>query len=96
MLKFDNIKFSHLGCNSEASRCSHYVKSESGYKGVEIYKDHGKKRTKIYRATVRSSRKRINLGAFKTAKEAAEAYDKAAVEMFGDRAVTNRMLGLLS
>jgi hypothetical protein len=55
-----------------------------------IYWDRGKWRTRI---TVNS--KTIHLGRFESKLEAAKAYDKAAVEFFGEFACTNTMLGLL-
>lgn len=37
----------------------------------------------------------LNLGSFETLVEAAKAYDEAATRFYGDKAVTNRSLGLL-
>lgn len=56
----------------------------SGYKGVSWYKK-GKK----WHAAIRNGNKSIHLGYFKTAVEAARAYDKAAVEFFGEYAYLN-------
>jgi hypothetical protein len=53
-------------------------------------------KTKPYIAKISNGAgKKIHLGMFATAKEAAEAYDRKALEMFGNKAVTNKMMGLL-
>lgn len=56
----------------------------SGYKGVHTEKRSGKFDARIY-----SLGKTYCLGTFLTAEEAAKAYDKAAMEMFGEYARLN-------
>ncbi len=64
--------------------------SKSGLKGVSWYKKNHK-----WVAGVRINRKFIYLGAFSDKYNAAKAYDKKAVELFGEFALTNREIGLL-
>ncbi len=61
----------------------------SGFKGV-----HKSKGTR-WRARIMYHYKRQNLGCFATRQEAARAYDAKAIELFGEFARTNAMLGLL-
>lgn len=56
----------------------------SGFKGVAWHKLNNK-----FIANIRVNYKRIHLGYFKDAKEAAIAYDQAAKEYFGDFAALN-------
>jgi hypothetical protein len=58
------------------------VTNTSGRKGVNLYRN-GK-----WRATIGQR----HLGYFDTAQEAADAYDRAAVEHFGEFALTNKEL----
>ena len=58
--------------------------NDSGYKGVSY-----DKRSEKYRARITLDRKTINLGFYATARKAADAYDVAALEHFGDLAWTN-------
>lgn len=51
----------------------------SGYKGVSLYKP-----TNRFRADIQLNGKQNHLGYFKTALEAAEAYNEAAKRLFGD------------
>lgn len=63
----------------------------SGYKGVCWDKWAGK-----WKAAIRISGKLHHLGRFHTPEAAAKAYDKAALQHFGEFACTNLKLGLLS
>jgi hypothetical protein len=58
--------------------------SKSGFRGVTQEKDK-------YRAVIYFQRKAINLGFFKTAEEAAAAYNKKSKELFGDTASLNKL-----
>src|ERR1035437_6402891 len=62
----------------------------SGYKGVTWRYDNQSWQTRI-----QVNKKRIHLGYFTNPREAALAYDVAALKYFGEFAVTNRSLGLL-
>lgn len=57
-------------------------KSRSGYRGVTKEKNR-------YRAVLYHERKAHNLGFFKTAEEAAEAYNKKSRELFGETGSLN-------
>jgi len=60
------------------------------YKGVTY-----EPKKKLYRARITISGKTKSLGRRKAAIEAAKLYDIAAIELFGEYALTNKMLGLL-
>ena len=85
----ENIAFSHLKCNCGAARSNEHVnrKSISGFKGVMIPNDRHTK----YRVSIKGKK----YGAYNTAKEAALEYDRIAIEMFGNKALTNKKLNLL-
>jgi len=70
-------KISHFGGKAPVST----------YKGVSF--DKFKYRPKPWRSTVIFNDKQIFLGTFKTEKEAGLAYDKKALELFGDYAKLN-------
>lgn len=88
---YNNIAFSHHGCNSSATRCRRITYTTFRYKGVSALT---KNRKKQYRANINYNGKTSCLGYFATAEEAAQAYDAKALELFGENAVTNKMLGL--
>ena len=66
--------------------------SQTGYKGVSHRPSHG---VYIARIVPRPNSKRLFLGKFETAEEAAAAYDRAAVLYHGEFARTNKMMGVL-
>lgn len=59
-----------------------FKNNKTGFKGVSVY---GEK----YRASIRKNGKREYLGFFKNPIDAAKAYDKRAIELFGEYAVLN-------
>lgn len=65
-------------------------KKPGTFKGVWFDKARGK-----YQAYITKTRQRYNLGRFSEAREAAEAYDREAIRLFGEFARTNKSLGLL-
>jgi hypothetical protein len=95
ILFFDmaNIAFSHKQCNYGNRRCPQVTDNKCGYKGVSFSKKH---KNKPYAARISNGKGRsLYLGAFATAKEAAEIYDSKAIELFGEKAITNKMMDLL-
>ena len=77
--KLSNLRLNTYGGNSH--NCS--TKSISGYRGVQRAKS-GKVKAKIQYQS-----KQIYLGTFATMEEAARAYDKEAVKLYGDGACLN-------
>jgi hypothetical protein len=61
--------------------------SKSGFRGVNS------RSNSRYEAQI--GYKRTFLGSFRTAKEAALAFDRAAIKLYGEHAITNKKLGLL-
>ncbi len=62
------------------------VKNKTGFKGVSF-----DTQTNKFRADIRFDGNRMNLGRYNTAKEAALAYNAAAVKYFGDFAWLNKI-----
>lgn len=67
--------------------------NKSGYKGV-FKLDEKLYPKNPWKAKIGVNSKRKSLGNFSTALDAAKAYDKAAVENFGDFALTNKKMNL--
>jgi hypothetical protein len=65
-------------------------KHTSSFKGVCFFKETGK-----WHASICINKKKVHLGYFLTEREAAAAYDGAAVAAFGQFARTNQQEGLL-
>lgn len=62
--------------------------NKAGYKGVSW-----SSRDKYYLVQLSYEGKRMTIGYFHDLQEAADAYDKAAIQYFGEYALTNKMLG---
>jgi hypothetical protein len=89
----DNIAFSHKSCNSAHRRKGIRVYSNSGYKGVCFRKND--KNKKKWSADICVNGKAVFIGRFDKPEIAAKAYDEKAIEFFGDKAITNKMLRLI-
>jgi hypothetical protein len=66
------------------------TKNTSGFKGVSYYSRNGK-----WQAKIRVNGIKRHLGHFLTPEDAARAYDKAALELFGEFARSNATMGCL-
>ena len=82
----DNRRCNLRLCTLQQNRCNVGVNrlNTSGYKGVNYYKI-----TRKWAARIGAKGKRRHIGYFNTAEEAAQAYDKEALEVHGDFAFLN-------
>lgn len=87
--RLDNRR-ENLRCCTHSQNAANALWRKDSYKGVWWKKTH-----KAWSATIRKDQKTYHLGCFADASDAARAYDKAALELFGEFALTNKMLGLL-
>lgn len=71
-------------CNSRIRK-----NSKSGYKGVSF-----DRKSRRYQAKATKDRHQMHFGCFQFVRNAAFAYDRAAVRLHGEFARTNNMLGL--
>lgn len=95
----ENIAFSHLKCNVAAARkCHSVISNKHGTKG--IFKRTDVKRKKPYRVTISMKNpdgvsgraKYTYVGDYVTLEEASAAYDAAAEDIFGYKAITNKSI----
>lgn len=73
-----------VSATQSASNTAPVVGSSSVYKGVWLRKKYG-----TWIAEISPNGKKIHLGSYKTPEQAARAYDKAAIEYFGEYAYLN-------
>lgn len=86
--KLDNRRCNLRGCTLKQNSFNQKISknNKSGYKGVYFSKKANK-----WIANINKDYKRIHLGTFLTAKEAAKAYNKAAIELYGKFARLNNV-----
>jgi len=87
--KLDNRVSNLRVCTSGQNKANRRLQTNSttGYKGVSQIK--GMKLRKPYAAYIKSGGRKFHIGLFATKEEAAQAYDKKAVDIFGEYAVIN-------
>ena len=83
----DNLRIATKCQNAQNSK--RRIDNTSGYKGVSLRTD--PRRIKRWRACINCKGKQIVIGTYKTAEEAAEAYNRQARILFGDFARLNEV-----
>jgi len=78
--KIENLRDVPISVNNQNKKA--YKKNKTGYKGVRV--EGGR-----YRSQITANKKSYFLGMHDTPEEAARAYDRKALELWGDRAVLN-------
>jgi hypothetical protein len=76
--------YQDMGSRPSRKHASH---NTSGFKGVSFYRQTGR-----WQAYIRHGGRRLHLGMFATAEDAAAAYDAAAIRLKGEFARTNAMI----
>lgn len=88
----NNLRLTSTSQNAMNKNIS--ISNKSGYKGMCW-----RIKRQLWRSSIEircnNIRKHIHLGYYTTAEDAARAYDAKAIELFGEFALTNKMLGLL-
>lgn len=79
--RMENLEWTTL---ANVIRNTNKTKNKFGYRGIVQDRDK-------YRAVIYHERKPIRLGVFKTAEEAAEAYNKKSIELFGHTRSINKI-----
>lgn len=79
--RIENLR---LATYSDNNRNRFYGKGSSKYQGVHFHS-----KNKNWIAQITKDKKNIHIGCFETELEAAKAYDKKAIELFGEFAYTN-------
>lgn len=89
----DNRRSNLRLCNHTENLMNQRLRSdnETRLKGVGIEKRNINKR---FRARIMINRKRVYIGSYQIAEDAARAYDRAALEYYGEFAMTNEKLKL--
>lgn len=83
--KSDNRIENLRECTTKQNAANRKPRSKTGFKGVSL----SNKGYQRYRAQIKPDGKNIFLGCFPTKEDAAYAYDKAAIQYFGEFAFTN-------
>lgn len=87
----DNVAFAHAYCNYAKGTERTTSVDRYGYRGIIP----AKTKSERWEAFFYYKNKRHHVGTYATKEEAAQAHDKAVLEIIGDKALTNKKLGLL-